>query len=97
MEADDMTSAEAPSEVTVLSVRCEQRVFPPYHDFHGTPSPMLWRKATIDTPQGSAAFEQTDYGHPSRLNAWEPRGIAGPLLPKLSRLRAVAEALRGLL
>jgi hypothetical protein len=97
MEADDMTSAAAASEVTVLSVRCEQRVFPPDHAFHGTPSPMLWRKVTIETPQGSAAFEQTDYGHPNRLNAWEPRGIASPLLPKLSRLRALAEAVGGLL
>jgi len=80
----------------VLSVRCEQRVFPPYDDFHGTPGPMLWRRVTIETPQGSASFEQTD-GHPGRLNAWEPRGIAGPLLPKLARLRAVAEAVGGLL
>lgn len=92
-----MTTAGAPSEAPVISVRCEERVFPPYDDFHGTPSPMLWRKVTIETPQGSASFEETDYGHPGRLNTWEPRGIAGPLLPKLSRLRAVAEAVGGLL
>lgn len=92
-----MMSAEMPSEVTVISVRCERRMFPPYDDFHGTPSPMLWRKVTIDGPEGSASLEQTDYGHPGRLNTWEPRGIASPLLPKLARLRAAAEAVAALL
>ena len=62
-----------------LRVECEQRVYPPYDAFHGTPSAMLWRRLTIETPQGRATFEQTDYGHPGRLNPWEPRGIASPL------------------
>ena len=92
-----MTSAEAPNGVTVLSVRCEQHVFPPYDAFHGTPDPMLWRKVTIETPRGSATFEQTDYGHPGRVNPWEARGIASSLLPKAPQLRAVAEAVGGLL
>ncbi len=86
-----MTS-EIGAPAVVLQVRCEQKTYPPYDDFHGTNSPMLWRRVTMETPQGSAAFEQTDYGHPGRLNPWEPRGIATGLLPKLSQLRAIAEA-----
>lgn len=82
------------SETTVvISARFEQRSFPPYDDFHGTPDAMLWRRVSIETARGNAAFEQTDYGHPGRLNAWEPRGVASGLVPKLAQLRAVAEAL----
>ena len=81
------------SEVAVISARCEERSFPPYDDFHGTPSAMLWRRVTIETARGSATFEQTDYGHPGRLNAWEPRGVAPSLVGRLAALRAVAESL----
>jgi hypothetical protein len=77
---------------TIVSVRCEQQVYPPYDALHGTPHAMLRRVVTIETPQGKATFEQTDYGHPGRLNPWEPRGIASPLTPKLAQLVAVAEA-----
>jgi len=80
-----------------LQVECEQRTYPPYDAFHGTPNSMLWRFVRIEAPQGSAAFEQTDYGHPGRLNPWEPRGIAPALVPQLAQLRAVAEAVGSLL
>ena len=83
--------------VTVLALKCEQRVFPPYDDFHSTPNAMLWRRATIETPQGQAVFEQTDYGHPGRLNDWDPRGIAPALAPKLSLLKAALAGLGPLL
>lgn len=92
-----MTNQTADAPATVLSVTCEQRTYPPYDNFHGTPSAMLWRKVTIETPQGRAAFEQTDYGHPGKLNPWDPRGIATPLVPKLAQLRAVAESVGALL
>ncbi len=82
---------------TTLRIECEQRTYPPHDAFHGTPSAMLWRLVRIETAQGRAAFEQTDYGHPGRLNPWEPRGIAAPLLPKLAQLRALAEAAAALL
>jgi hypothetical protein len=89
--------SETTSDVAVtVSARCEQRVYPPYDALHGTPHAMLWRKVTIETPRGNAAFEQTDYGHPGRLNAWEPRGVASGLTPRLSQLQAVAEALASL-
>ena len=82
----------AQTDVTVLSLRVEAKTFPPYDDFHGTPNPMQWRKVTIETPKGTAAFEQTDYGHAGRWNGWEPRGIPVALVPKLDALRALAEA-----
>jgi len=89
--------SDTSAETTVLvSARCEQRVFPPYDALHGTPNAMLWRKVTIETPRGSAAFEQTDYGHPGRLNAWEPRAVAPGLTGRLSELQDVAEVLAAL-
>ena len=81
---------------TVISARCEQRVYPPYDALHGTPHAMLWRKVTIETPLGEASFEQTDYGHPGRLNPWEPRGVAPRLTGRLSQLQDAAEALAAL-
>jgi hypothetical protein len=79
-----------------VSARCEQRLYPPYHALHGTPHEMLWRRVTIQTPRGDAAFEQTDYGHPGRLNPWETRGVASTLLPRLTELRTLAESLGAL-
>ena len=90
-------SETSEAAATVLSVSCEQRIYPPYDAFHATPSPMLWRRATIETPEGRAVFEQTDYGHPGRLNDWEPRGIAVALAPRLQELRAALDALTRLL
>ncbi len=84
------------SESTVVNVTCEQKVYPPYDALHGTPHAMLWRKVTIETPQGKATFEQTDYGHPGRLNPPEQRGVAAALTPKLAQLAAVAEAVGAL-
>jgi hypothetical protein len=89
--------SETPGQVaTVVNARCEQRLYPPYHALHGTPHLMLWRRVTIETARGSASFEQTDYGHPGRLNPWEPRGVAAGLAPRLAQLRAVAESLSAL-
>ena len=79
--------------VIVINARCEQRTYAPYDALHGTPDAMLWRKVTIETPKGRAAFEQTDYGHPGRLNPWEPRGVAPGLTGTLAELRVLAEAM----
>ena len=84
------------TDTSTISASMEQRVYPAYDALHGTPHAMLWRKVTITTPHGTAAFEQTDYGHPGKLNPWEPRGVAAALAPRLSELRAVAEALGAL-
>jgi len=79
--------------IASASARFEQRTYPPYDPFHGTNQAMLWRRVTIETASGTAAFEQTDYGHAGRLNPWETRGIAPALLPRLAQLRSVAEAM----
>ena len=90
-----MTS-QPETATTAFAIKLEQRVFPPYDDFHATPSPMLWRRVTFETPRGTATFEQTDYGHPGRLNDWEPRGIASTLVSKLVQLNATLVALEQL-
>jgi len=51
----------------------------------------------LKLPKGAARFEQTDYGHPGRFNAWEPRGIDTALQPRTNDLRAVCDAITPLL
>ena len=92
-----MTGPRVDAETRVVRAECEQRSYPPYDAFHGTPDSMIWRRVTLETAQGRAAFEQTDYGHPGRLNSWQPRGIDTSLAPRLADLQAVAEALAALL
>jgi hypothetical protein len=91
-----MTNLPAGGDLA-LQLRCEQRSFPPYDAFHGTPDTMVWRRATIETPRGSAVFEQSDYGHPGRWNDWEQRTIAVPLTSRMAELRRLVEALSPLL
>jgi hypothetical protein len=78
--------------MTVLSLQCEQKTYPPYDPFHGTNAAMLWRRVTITTPRGNANLEQTDYGHPGRLNEWQFRGISPALQPRSQELIALATA-----
>ena len=92
-----MTSSRTEDGVNVLRIDVTQRTYPAYDGFHGTPNAMLWRRVRIETPDGGATFEQTDYGHPGRLNPWEPRGIDNKLLPRLRDLVAVVEAIGALL
>jgi hypothetical protein len=80
------------STSTVLSLQREERTYPPYDPFHGTNAPMLWRRVVITTSRGTATLEQTDYGHPGKLNDWTSRGVAPALQPKLRELVALAEA-----
>jgi hypothetical protein len=84
---------ETTTQTTTITANFEQRVYPPYDALHGTPHAMLWRRVTITTPRGTATFEQSDYGHPGRLNPWEPRGVASPLTSMLAELRGIAEAI----
>ena len=80
----------------VISARLQQQVYPPYDALHGTPHAMLSKRVTIETPRGKATFEQTDYGHPGRLNPWQPRGVPASLTAQLERLEAVAVAMGAL-
>ena len=92
-----MTSAQPDAPATILSLKCEEKTYPPYDHLHGTPNPMYLRRLTIETARGTAVFEQTDYGHPGKLNPWDPRGIASPLQPKTAQLRAICDAVSSLL
>ena len=74
----------------------EQR-YPPYDPAHATPDPMVRRVLVMTLPGGHATFEQTDYGHAGRFNAWEPRGIDPNLQPRTEELRAICASLSTLL
>ena len=84
-----------PEPAIALTITEEQ--YARYDPAHGTPDPMVRRVLTLSTPEGGATFEQTDYGHPGRFNAWEPRGIDSKLQPHTEQLRAVCAALTPLL
>ncbi|MDP9236850.1 MAG: hypothetical protein M3P30_05545 [Chloroflexota bacterium] len=81
----------------LIEITVTQEEFPPYDPSHGTPDRMVRRLLTLRLPAGSARFEQTDYGHASRFNPWEPRGIDTPLQPRANELRALGDALTALL
>jgi hypothetical protein len=85
-----------PDEPTVR-ILLRQETKPPYDESHGTPHAMLRRALTFELPAGKAEWEQTDYGHPGKLNPWEPRHIDAKLQPRTAQLRAVAEGVSALL
>ena len=82
---------------TAIEISVTQEHYPPYDAAHGTPDPMVRRLLALKLPKGAARFEQTDYGHPGRFNAWEPRGIDTALQPRTNDLRAVCDAITPLL
>ncbi len=83
--------ADLGGEAVEATIRITQEVRPPRDPTHGTADPMVWRQVRFDLPRGTAALEQTDYGHPRRFNPWEPRGITPALQPRLDDLRSAAE------
>ena len=85
--------AESATEA-VIRLREEQT--PARDPSHGTPDPMVRRTLQFELPEGTAEWEQTDYGHPGRFNPWEPRRIDAKLQPKTAQLQALAEALTAL-
>jgi hypothetical protein len=90
-------SATNAATTTAIEISVAEELYPRYDPFHGTPDPMVRRLLTLWLPDGSARFEQTDYGHPGRFNAWEPRGIDPALQLRVNMLTAVCEALTPLL
>jgi hypothetical protein len=92
-----LTRTDANAVTTTITLRCEQQNFPPYDSLHGTPHAMLLRRVRIETDKGNATFEQTDYGHPGRLNPWDPRGVDSRLQATTAQLKALAEAAGALL
>ena len=85
-----------PEVIEQVAIRLSEEVLPPHDPLHGTPHPLVRRLVTIELSGGSARWEQTDYGHPGRFNAWESREIATVLQPKFRRLQAVVEAVGAL-
>ncbi len=77
--------------VTDAEVRYREETLPAHDPSHGTPHPMVRRRLDFQLPKGEAHWEQTDYGHPGRLNPWEPRGIDVALQAWTAQLRTAAE------
>ena len=92
-----MAQVGAERRLKELSVQVTQEVFPPRHEMHGTPHPVVQRHFTFTFPQGQAEVDQTDYGHPGRFNPCHAKRIPTPLQPKTDQLVAAAEALAALL
>jgi len=82
---------------TCTQIILTEEHLPRYDPAHGTPDPMARRFITMKLTAGEAKFEQTDYGHPGRFNAWEPRGIDPALQPRTDELRAICASLAPLL
>ncbi len=92
-----MALAGTEPKLKELSVRVTQEVFPPRHEMHGTPHPVVQRLFTFTFPEGQAEVDQTDYGHPGRFNPCHAKRIPTPLQSKTGQILAAAEALAALL
>lgn len=82
-----------PEPTPAITITVSEELLPRYDASHGTPDPMVRRLAIIHTPMGETTLEQTDYGHPGRFNAWEPRGIPPALQPRTEELRVLCQSL----
>jgi hypothetical protein len=76
-----------------MQIAVSQEVLPAGHGSHGTPDPVLKRVFLITLPDGQAQIDQTDYGHPGKMNPCYPQVIPTRLAPKTPLLVAAAEAL----
>lgn len=86
-----------PASPNNVTIKLHEETLPPHDPSHGTGHAMLRRTLEIELPQGKARWEQTDYGHPGRLNPWDPRQIDARLQAKTAQLLAVADAISALL
>lgn len=82
---------------TRIEVSVTEEVFPAGHGSHGTPDPVLKRVFRFTLPAGEAQVDQTDYGHPGRMNPCYPQVIPSRLQTKTAQILAAAEALAALL
>ncbi len=87
----------ATQQATALQVTVSQQVLPAGHALHGTPDPVVKRVFKFTLPQGEAQVDQTDYGHPGKMNPCYPQVVPMHLSSKTSQLLAAAEALAALL
>ena len=89
-------NARMAKSTTEAVIRLREERTPARDPSHGTPDAMVRRVLAFELPQGTAEFEQTDYGHPGRFNPWEPRRIDTKLQPRTVELQALAEAITAL-
>ena len=80
-----------------VQVSITQEIFPAGHGSHGTPDAMLKRVFRFTLPEGEAQVDQTDYGHPGRMNPCYPQVIPMRMAPKTPKILAAAQALADLL
>jgi hypothetical protein len=87
----------ATQQGTALQVIVTQEVLPAGHPSHGTPDAVCKRVFRFNLPEGEAQVDQTDYGHPGKMNPCYPQVIPTRLTGKTGPLLAAAEALAALL
>jgi hypothetical protein len=87
----------ASTALTSLDIKISQQVLPAGDASHGTPDPVLKRTYVFNFPEGQAQVDQTDYGHPGKLNPCYPQVIPTRLQSKTQVILAAAEALSKLL
>ena len=80
-----------------INVSVQQERLPAQHPSHGTPDPMVRRWIVIELPAGRVEVEQTDYGHPGRLNPPQFRRLPSALAPQTTHIEALVTALGDLL
>ena len=86
-----------PNATREAVIRFREETLPASDPSHGTPNAVVRRSLEFELPQGTARWEQTDYGHPGRFNPWDPRGIDAGLQPKTAHLQALADQIVTLL
>jgi len=86
-----------PNATREAVIRFREETLPASDPSHGTPNAVVRRSLEFELPQGTARWEQTDYGHPGRFNPWDPRGIDARLQPKAAQLQALADEIVALL
>jgi len=87
----------AASKLASIDVKISQVVLPAGDGSHGTPDPVLKRTFIFELPEGQAQVDQTDYGHPGKMNPCYPQVIPMRLAPKTQNILAAAEALAAIL
>src|SRR5437588_4179495 len=87
----------ASQQLTSLQISITQEILPAGDRSHGTPDPVLKRVFRFSFPEGEAQVDQTDYGHPGKMNPCYPQVIPTRLQAKSALLVAAAESLAKLL
>jgi hypothetical protein len=87
----------ATQQATALQVTVTQETLPAGHASHGTPDAVVKRVFKFTLPQGEAQVDQTDYGHPGKMNPCYPQVVPMHMAAKTTQLLAAAEALATLL